>query len=268
MAPSRLDALPIGAQHPRVRELLAVRKDSVPGRILVEGNWEHNQLLTTETTIDALYYCPEAAEDPRTAERAAARAREVHRISPKLLARVARKNRSDGLVSIASLPVWRPQEFHFDETSLVLVADGVEYAGNLGTLIRTVDAARADCLVLTSRRARLNHPSVYPASRGMVLTTPVIEFDDITAAATWLRQHEFEVHLADPSANGSYRVPEYRGRPTAFVVGSEGGGLSESWHRQGFGAVSIPMLGQADSLNVALSAGILLFEARARKEGW
>jgi TrmH family RNA methyltransferase len=52
------------------------------------------------------------------------------------------------------------------------------------------------------------------------------------------------------------------------VVGSEGSGLSQEWHAEGFDAVSIPMLGQADSLNVALSAGILLFEARARKEGW
>ena len=268
MAPSRLDALPIGAQHPRVRELLAVRRNSVPGRILVEGNWEHSQLLTTPTTIDTLYYCPEAVDEASTAERAAARAREVYRISPKMLARVARKSRSDGLISIARLPVWEPHDFRFDESSLVLVADGVEYAGNLGTLIRTVDAARADCLVLTSPRARLSHPSVYSASRGMVLSTPVLEFDDIAAAANWLRRHDFEVHLADPEASGSYRVPQYRGRPTAFVVGSEGGGLSEMWRRQGFKAVSIPMLGQADSLNVALSAGILLFEARAHKEGW
>lgn len=268
MAPSRLDALPIGAQHPRVRELLAVRKDSVPGRILVEGNWEHNQLLTTETTIDALYYCPEAAEDPvlRNAPRpglvrSTGSRRNCSPESPGRTDRTAsspsRASRSGDLRSSTSTrPHWSSSP---TESST---------PANLGTLIRTVDAARADCLVLTSRRARLNHPSVYPASRGMVLTTPVIEFDDITAAATWLRQHEFEVHLADPSANGSYRVPEYRGRPTAFVVGSEGGGLSESWHRQGFGAVSIPMLGQADSLNVALSAYILLFEARARKEGW
>ncbi|GAA1576353.1 RNA methyltransferase [Kribbella sancticallisti] len=268
MAPSYLDALPIGTQHPRARALLAVRKDSVPSRILVEGNWEHSQLLTTPTTIDTLYYCPEAAPDPSTAERAAARAHEVYRISPKLFARVARKSRSDGLLSIARLPVWKPDRFRFDDSSLVLVADGVEYAGNLGTLIRTVDAARADCLVLTSRRARLNHPTVYAASRGMVLTTPVLEFDDIAGAAAWLRRHNFEVHLADPDATGSYRVPKYRGGPTAFVVGSEGRGLDCRWFEQGFGAVSIPMLGQADSLNVALSAGILLFEARARKDGW
>ena len=267
MAPSFPDALPIGAQHPRGRALLAVRKDSVPGRILVEGSWEHSQLLSTPTVIDTFYYCAEACDQPETAERIAQRAGETYRISAKLLARVSRKNRSDGLISIARLPSWQRQEFRFDKSSLVLVADGVEYAGNLGTLIRTVDAAKADCLILTSRRAKLTNPAVYAASRGMVLTTPVLEFASIAEAASWLRQHEFEVHLADPAATGSYRVPEYRGR-TAFVVGSEGDGLHRNWHEQGFKKVSIPMLGQADSLNVALSAGILLFEARARKEGW
>jgi TrmH family RNA methyltransferase len=267
MAPSRLDALPIGAQHPQYRELLAVRKDSVPGRILIEGSWEHSQLLTTPTTIDTFFYCPEE-DETGLAQQVAARAAAVYRISPKLLTRVSRKNKSDGLISIARLPVWHPSEFRFDESSLILVADGVEYAGNLGTLIRTVDAARGDCLVLTSRRARRSHPAVYAASRGLVLSTPVLEFDDIPKAADWLRRHGVDVHLADPSATGSYRVPQYRGKPTAFVVGSEGSGLSRHWHEQGFKKVSIPMLGQADSLNVALSAGILLFEARAHKDGW
>ncbi|MFI5706190.1 TrmH family RNA methyltransferase [Kribbella sp. NPDC051620] len=267
MAPSFPDALPIGAQHPRGRALLAVRKDSVPGRILVEGSWEHSRLLSTPTVIDTFYYCAEVCDQPQTAAEIAARAHEVYRISPKMLARVSRRSRSDGLISIARLPEWRAEDVRLSESSLVLVADGVEYAGNLGTLIRTVDAARADCLVLTSRRARPNHPAVYAASRGMVLTTPVLEFTSITEAASWLKKRAFEVHLADPAATDSYKTPQYQGR-TAFVVGSEGEGLHQAWHEQGFEKVSIPMLGQADSLNVALSAGILLFEARARKEGW
>jgi len=268
MAPSRLDARPIGAQHPRIRDLLSVRKDAAPGRIMVEGAWEHDHLLASGIEPEVFFHCPEVASTTDCAARVAACASEVYRISEKLLARLTRKGRPDGLISIVRLPVWPADEFRFGDSSLVLVADGVEYAGNLGTLIRTVDAARADCLVLTSRRARRSHPAVYSASRGLVLTTPVLEFDEIATAADWLRAHGFEVLLADPAATGSYRVPAYRGRPTAFVVGSEGGGLSKAWHREGFGAVSIPMLGQADSLNVALSAGILLFEARARKDGW
>ena len=259
-------ARPIGAQHPSVRDLLTVRKDASPGRIMVEGGWEHERLLATKTPIDAFFWCPEASTS-YAADRIATRAKEVYRISEKLLARVSRKTRSDGLISIARVPEWRPQTFRFTSRSLVLVADGVEYAGNLGTLIRTADAANADCLVLTSRRARPTHPAVYSASRGTVLSTPIVEFDDIPSAAAWLRSHRFRVHLADPAATGTYRVPQYDG-PTAFVVGSEGSGLSRAWHDEGFDAVSIPMLGRADSLNVALSAGILLFEARARKEGW
>ncbi|WP_433159812.1 TrmH family RNA methyltransferase [Kribbella sp. CA-247076] len=260
----------IGAQHPRVRDLLTVRKDGAPGRIMIEGTWEHDRLLTTESPIEALFWCPEAGTT-YAVDRIADRATEVYRISEKLLTRVSRRTRSDGLISIVRLPVWRPQTLRFTNSSLVLVADGVEYAGNLGTLIRTVDAANADCLVLTSRRARPSHPAVYSASRGTILTTPIVEFDDVAAAATWLRGHGFQIHLAHPAASGSYRERTYDG-PTAFVVGSEGAGLSKAWHEQtheqGCGAVSIPMLGQADSLNVALSAGILLFEARARKEGW
>src|SRR5436189_29454 len=119
----------IGAHHPRVRDLLALRKDGLPGRIMVEATWEHERLLTPT-------------------------------------------------------------------------------------------AANADCLVLTSRRARPTHPAVYSASRGTVLSTPIVEFDDIPAAAAWLRGHRFRVHLADPAATGTYRVPQYDG-PTAFVVGSE-----------------------------------------------
>jgi len=255
-----------GAQHPAVRDLLTVRKDAAPGRILVEGAWEHDRLLATDTQLETFFWCPDAGT-PYPVDRIVERAAEVYRISAKLLSRLSRRTRSDGLLSIARLPVWQPHELRFTAESLVLVADGVEYAGNLGTLIRTVDAAHADCLVLTNRRARPSHPAVYAASRGMVLSTPVVEFDEISTAAHWLRSHGFQVHLADPAAQGSYRETSYDG-PTAFVVGSEGSGLAPEWHAQGFGGVSIPMLGQADSLNVALSAGILLFEARARKNGW
>jgi len=96
----------IGAQHPRVRDLLTLRKDGSPGRIMVEGSWEHDRLLTTTATIDAFFWCPEMATTQlATTEvhRIAERATEVYRISEKLLARLSRKTRSDGLISIARL---------------------------------------------------------------------------------------------------------------------------------------------------------------------
>lgn len=266
--------LHIGLQHPLFRELLTLRRNegrTTPDRIVVEGAWEHEQLLTSGAVVESFFWCPEASLSERAQKYAAetsTTALASYRISERALARLTRQGRPDGLVSIARLPTWEPSEFRFGRTGLVLVADGVEYAGNLGTLIRTVDAARADCLVLTNRRARRSHPKVLSASRGMVLRTPVVEFDTVSASADWLREHGFHVLLADPGTSVSYRSVDYAAAPTAIVVGSEGSGLPPEWRSQGFEAVSIPMLGLADSLNVALSAGILLFEARAHKNGW
>jgi TrmH family RNA methyltransferase len=148
-----------------------------------------------------------------------------------------------------------------------MVADGMEIPGNLGTLIRTADACRVDCVVLTNRRTRLTHPKVFRASQGMVLSVPVVEFDRPEDAVEWLRGHDFTVFLADTDDAKNYRDYRYRGR-TAFVLGAERYGIPKAWYQPDFYRVFVPMLGTADSLNVSISAAVLLYEARAQKDGW
>ena len=145
--------------------------------------------------------------------------------------------------------------------------DGIEIPGNLGTLIRTADACAADCLVLTNRRTRLTHPKVLRSSQGMSVRVPAVEFDEVTDAIAWLGRHGFTVYLADTEGSENYRSGDYGGR-TALVVGSERYGISPPWHAGGFRRVGIPMLGSADSLNVAVSAAVLLYEARAQMSKW
>ena len=142
------------------------------------------------------------------------------------------------------------------------MADGIEYAGNLGTLIRTADACAVDALVLTRGTARVTHPKTFVASRGTVLTTPVLEYAEVAeAAGPTLSAAGFTTYVADPAGATSYREAGLGSGPTAVVVGSEGDGVAEEW-RTGLTRVSIPMRGRADSLNVATSAAVLLFEAR------
>jgi tRNA G18 (ribose-2'-O)-methylase SpoU len=149
-----------------------------------------------------------------------------------------------------------------------MVADGMEIPGNLGTLIRTLDACRVDCLILTNRRTRLTHPKVFRASQGMVLTTPVVEFEQPEGAIAWLSRNNFDVFLADTDDAKNYRRHRYGGRRTAFVLGAERYGIPKAWYRPEFKRVFVPMLGKADSLNVSVSAAVLLYEARAQKEQW
>jgi RNA methyltransferase, TrmH family len=143
----------------------------------------------------------------------------------------------------------------------------MEIPGNLGTLIRTLDACGADCVVLTSKRTRLTHPKVLRSSQGMSMKVPSLEFAEISDAIGWLARNNFTVYLADTDNSINYRQADYQGR-TAIVVGSERYGISPPWYEQGFQRIGIPMLGAADSLNVSVSASVLLYEARARKNSW
>jgi TrmH family RNA methyltransferase len=224
--------------------------------VAVSGRWQH-ELLERAGVRPVLSLCC-GAPPFATAEAS-------YEIAPRTLARLHPGAAPPGLLSVVRLPEWRPSDVLRPDTRLVLVADGIEYAGNLGTLIRTADAAGASGVVLTSAAARVTHPKVFEASRGTVLTTPVLEAD-VTDARRALTAGGFTTLVADPAAAVDYREVAYEHRKVAIVVGSEGEGVVPAW-RCGATTVSIPMRGRADSLNVAASASILLFHAASRI-GW
>jgi TrmH family RNA methyltransferase len=257
-------AVHVSARDPRISALLSTRAPL--GTVLAEGHWAHQCLLDAGADIDILVYCPPLLDEParKLAQAAARRARVAYEVSAKTFARITRRTSPSGLASLVRLPRWNAGDGVIgnqliDENTLVLVADGIEYATNLGALIRVVDASGAHALLLTNRQARLNHPDVFTASRGTLLTTPVIDFGESSAAAAWLTRQGFGIHLALPEGPCENRDRPLRGRPTAIVVGSEGRGVSAHWRSVAHEVVSIPMRGRADSLNVAVAAGILLF---------
>jgi tRNA G18 (ribose-2'-O)-methylase SpoU len=264
-----MDTLPqIGLHHPRIKQLRHVIANTGARRhqlLAAEGLWAHEVLLDLGVPVDVFLWCPEAACSPAAthiASRMTGVARTAYRISERVLARIAERERPDGLVSLVAVPQWTPETVPLGQRSLVLVADAIEIPGNLGTLLRTLDACGADCLVMTNRRTRLSHPKVFRGSRGMNLRIPVLDFDDPGDAIKWLRGNGFGVYLATPGpqARDFHRIA-FPAR-TALVVGNERKGITQPWYGNGFTEVTIPMRGHADSLNVAVSAAILLYAAR------
>jgi RNA methyltransferase, TrmH family len=268
-----MDLQQIGLRHPVADLIRDIQNNrtGIPRRTFVaEGLYENNMVLATGVDVDALVWCPEAAYSDEAAVRAeqlAARARRAYQVSAKTMERLAERPNPDGLISIAQLPDWTPDSVELGPDALILVADAVEIPGNLGTLIRTLDACAADCLVLTSRRTRLTHPKVLRSSQGMNMKVPSFEVAEVGDAIGWLRRSNCTVYLADTDGSINYRQADYRGR-TALVIGSERYGVSAPWYEPGFQRIGIPMLGAADSLNVSVSASVLLYEARARKDSW
>lgn len=258
----------IGLQHPRIKQVRAILQNSSPNHrrlFVAEGLWAHNVVLDLGGQVEVFLWCPEAAYSDEAHTRSAQvaqRAGHAYRISPKVLERIAERDRPDGLVSLVRLPTWTLESFALGREALVLVADAIEIPGNLGTLLRTLDACAGDCLLLTNRRTRLSHPKVFRSSRGMNLRVPVVEFDEPDEAMHWLKQRDFSVYLATTGADAiPYRNVRFAPR-TAVVVGNERTGITRPWLEQGFTQVTVPMLGAADSLNVSVCASIMLYEAR------
>lgn len=261
----------IGLRHPRIRQVRRIASGGHGhGRLLVAaGLWAHRVLADLDAVVELFLWCPEAACSPEARALGAqitARAGCAYRISPRVLDQLCQRERPDGLVSLVPLPSWDADQMKFRAQALVLVADAIEIPGNLGALLRTIDACGADCLVITNRRTRLTHPQVFRGSRGMNLRVPVIEFADPAGAASWLTERAFTVFLATVSPDARpYREATFGSR-TAVVVGNEHTGLTGAWLKHATDKITIPMHGRADSLNVAVSASILLYRAREHQD--
>lgn len=268
-----MDFKQIGIGHPAVKDVLAIQNNTSPNRFglfVAEGLWSARVAIDTDLRVDTFYWCPELVhsdEAKKRAQQLTDRARRCFQVSEKTMTRMAERGNPDGILATVEMPKWDAESIELDASALVLVTDGVEIPGNLGTLIRTLDACKADVLIMTNRRTRMSHPKVLRGSQGMSVRVPHVEFEDTVEAIDWLKRRQFTVYLADTDESVNYRRLEYTGR-TALVVGSERYGITARWYEHGFQRVGVPMLGYADSLNVSVSASVLLYEARAQKNGW
>jgi tRNA G18 (ribose-2'-O)-methylase SpoU len=262
----------IGLRHPRIRQVRHIASGAGQDRrlLVAEGLWAHEVLVGLDAAIEMFLWCPEAAysaEAQSLGTQVVARARCAYRIAPAVLDRLCERERPDGLLSLVRLPAWDADRVELNADALVLVADAIEIPGNLGTLLRTLDACGGDCLIVTNRRTRLNHPKVFRGSRGMNLRVPVIEFAEPADAATWLRERGFGIFLATVSTGATPYLQASYSRRTALVVGNERTGITRPWFSHASGEVTIPMVGRADSLNVAVSASILMYDIRSVLSG-
>ena len=147
---------------------------------------------------------------------------------------------------------------------LVLVVSGVEKPGTIGALFRTADAVGVDAVLLVDGPVDALHPQAIRNSLGGIFSTPwaVCTFEE---ARQWLSIHRFQAVLGHLEASQSPFEADLSG-PVAIVVGPEDTGLSDQWYTlEGF-AVKIPMNGLVDSLNVSVSAAVLLYEAYRQKK--
>jgi TrmH family RNA methyltransferase len=200
--------------------------------------------------------------DPRGRAAVAQLARlgaQVHEVSPKVMAAASETQTPQGLLAVVSFPKVIAQH---TQRSLVLVLDRLADPGNLGAILRTADAAGVEAVVLTPGTVDAHNPKVVRAAMGAHFHVPIVEAD---WAALKDQLAGLEVWLADVRQGESYDRVDWRA-PCALIVGSEAEGPSDAARQLATGRVRIPMPGQAESLNAAVAAGVLLFEAARQRQ--
>lgn len=252
-------------QNPRVKQLVRLRerreRDEL-GLFLVEGYREVRRALEKGVKLKELYFSPEwflGENEPALIEQARQAGAQLFELSKDAFAKCAYRERPDGLLAVA--PQWKRS---LDDLSLgaapfLLVCESIEKPGNLGTILRSADAAGCDALILCDAVTDLFNPNVVRASTGVLFSVPVVVADSQTVHA-WLKAKGIRTAATTPHTENIYTKTDLRG-PLAVVMGSEQYGLSEFWMKNSDVLVRIPMAGQADSLNVAMATIITLFEA-------
>jgi TrmH family RNA methyltransferase len=252
-------------QNPRLKELVKLRdrraRDEA-GAFLVEGYREIRRALERGAALQTVYFAPEwylGVNEPALLAEAEAAGATLCELSREAFAKVAYRERPDGLLAVA--PQWRRTlaELALPADPFLLVVEAIEKPGNLGTILRSADAAGCHAVIVCDPVTDLFNPNVVRASTGVLFSVPCVVAGSADVLA-WLREQRIRVVATTPAAATVYTRADLRGR-LALVMGSEQYGLSEFWLRGADLPVRIPMAGQADSLNVAMATIIALFEA-------
>lgn len=260
-----------GAKSDVVKRIHAVstnKKGSAVRSIVAEGIWLNQLVLRHHCRVEALCCCLEEIRTPEAESllfSLCEKADKVCLISSKTLASIAEAGNSAGLISIVAFEKLPISSIPLSKNTLVLVLDGLEIPGNIGTLVRSADGVDAHGVLITNKKTRLTHPKYVRSSQGSCFKVPVVEVA-ADEAIEWLLENGFRILLADTDAQKNYYEEDYRGR-VAIVLGSERYGIGSAYYDVPHTTIGIPMFGECDSLNVGIAGTVILYEAALKQKG-
>lgn len=151
----------------------------------------------------------------------------------------------------------------FDSCSFLLILDGLQDAGNFGTIIRTAEATGVDLVICSNNTVDLFNPKVIRSAMGSVFRQPIKYTNDINKTIEELLKKDFQIIMTSSYASKDYFSVEFN-KKTALFLGNEGNGISKDLLNK-YTSVKIPMFGKVESLNVSIATSILLYEIAKQK---
>ncbi len=255
-------------QNPLVKKILLLKEKSKirkkEGLFIIEGLRELTLALESDFTIETLLYYPELIVLSKLQDLVQANTKIIE-ISKPVFEKLAYRSTTEGIIAIAKVKKHNLDSIVFKtSTPLILVAEAPEKPGNIGALLRTADAAGIDAFFIANPKTDLYNPNIIRSSVGCVFTNQIAtgSTEDILA---FLKKQKIKLYSAALHKDSvSYTLKDYT-NASALIVGTEATGLSDLW-LENSEKIIIPMRGKIDSLNVSVSAAVLIFEAVRQRE--
>ncbi|HKO36386.1 MAG TPA: RNA methyltransferase [Pyrinomonadaceae bacterium] len=252
-----------------LRRARSVRDGKLDSLIFVEGLRLCEEALKSELRIEAVIYSEHILRKDRAAksiERLAAAADTAATVSEKLLESVASTKTPQGVVVLAVRSTNDEEAFAARQTKspLLVVLHEINNPVNVGAIVRTAEAAGATGIIATANTADPFSPKALRGAMGSAFRLPIWSGLSFAAVVAWCRSRKIQTVAADLSGSAVHRDVDW-GKSSAIIVGRESTGLSSDEVAVTDTSVRIPMHGAAESLNVAVATGIILFEAARQR---
>ena len=260
------------AQNPRIKHLLALQQKSAlrreEGLFVVEGRRELEHCIHSGMQVESVY-CLDGTDLSQFSILNSQFS--IVKVTKNVYERIAYRGSTEGIVAVIRTPQPLSLESLLQQKGrgvngkpLFVVLERVEKPGNLGAILRSADAANATGVIVCDPLTDLYNPNLIRSSIGAIFTVPTVACTSEDCIA-FLKQHGVQILTAQLQDSHIYYDTPMSG-PTAIVMGTESTGLTDVWRKAADAHIRIPMLGQLDSLNVSVSAAILLFEAVRQRQ--
>ena len=275
------------AQNPKIKKLLALQQKSSErrseGLFVVEGRREIEHCLEAGYEIDTVFVCTEICGiSPRASlgrddnsvipsidgvissidgviSSVVEKSPRVFEVSSSVYDKIAYRSGTEGIIAEVRAKSLRLANLQLSEHPLIVVLESVEKPGNLGAVLRSADASGADAVIVCDPLTDLYNPNLIRSSIGSIFTVPCVACSS-EECIDFLKAHGIKILTAQLQDSELYYDSDMK-CGVAIVMGTESTGLTDIWRKAADAHIRIPMLGRLDSLNVSVSAAILLFEA-------
>jgi TrmH family RNA methyltransferase len=246
-----------------------VREGKIRELIFVEGLRLCEEALHSKLPIESVIYSDEIAGKKRAKEfltQVELVAKRMATVSEKLLATISYTKTPQGVILIGARPTAGSEALlESDKPALLVIMHNINNPVNVGAILRTAEAAGATGAVTTKQTSDPFSPKALRGAMGSAFRLPVWSGPDYEKVLAWCRSQNISMICADAGGTKSYSSVDWT-RPTALVLGPESEGLSPEEIDAADECVSVPMQGKVESLNVAVTAGVVLYEAVRQRE--